>query len=707
MSETSLEAVIEDLSMTFVLEDVTDPECRQQLIDGFEEMADLCRKENAPDMARVCQRLAAFIQEESPLAPAAREVVSQTLTALQTVARGARAMSNAGVPDALGLEEQPGDEGEKGPEAAGRETTEETGGGERDTSRAFGLRHPGNLPDHLDEEDFAGFLFSQDTVLENIESLLFELEAGDTGGLPRLKRLFHTMKGEAGFLRLDDVEKLCHRAEDLIGGDDDATDDYVEVLFQVKDWLTQAFAYYRRKTDTCAPVDEIMQRLDKAAFERAGGDEQSGDEHAAEAVLSEITPQPAKADTGGDKKGGKTGNAHADREYFNVDAERIDQIVNMIGELVVVESMIAQSREATEQASPAFTNLLSQLGKISQGLQRSGLSLRMVPIRSVFMKLRRIVRDLSRKQNKTVQFIITGEDTELDKTIVDKIVDPLMHIVRNSVDHGIEDRPENRTAAGKPEEATIEVRAFHEGGNICIEVADDGLGIDTDAVRKKAEAHGLIDKDEGLAPDAVHNLIFMSGFSTAGTVTDVSGRGVGLDVVSNNLNELKGRVSVRSDPGRGTVFSIRIPVTLAIIDGMIIRVGEKQYIIPALSVLSLMAMEGADISSVYQKGEMVQFDNRFLPVLRLDRLFHINGGDGENPIIVVVENEHNRAGLVVDEVLGKQQVVIKSLGASMQHIPGVSGGAIMGDGRVGLVLDVGGIVALAHGGEDDGAAIMD
>ncbi|MDY6903071.1 MAG: chemotaxis protein CheA [Thermodesulfobacteriota bacterium] len=717
MSDTQLEEAIEALSMTFVLEDVSDPGFQQQLVEGFEAMAARCHDKQRPDLEQVCRDVVDFIHAASPFSGETLDVVSQALTALQAVVRGTRSLASAGIPDPIGSGGLPeawdtgrGEEKQKQADdiesAALCEAVTKFSGRKPDNVSSV-LRHPGNLPDHLDEDDFAGFLSVQDNVLENIESLLFELEAGDIDGLPRLKRLFHTMKGEAGFLRLDDVERLCHRAEDVIADDARNTAQYADALFQAKDWLTQAFEFYRGKKDTCAAVDTVMKLLDSVAVSH------NTDHNNDDATLSSTPPASISKPLSGEARDSDPMEAglkkvQTERAYFNVDAERIDHIVNMIGELVIVESMIAQSREATDLASPAFSNLIDQLAKISQGLQRSGLSLRMVPIRPVFLKLRRIVRDLSRKEGKIVEVVITGEDTELDKTIVDRIVDPLMHIIRNSVDHGIEDRPADRSAVGKPESATIEVRAFHEGGNICIEVADDGRGIDTRAIRKKAEDQGLIDQADALSPEETHNLIFTSGFSTAGAVTDVSGRGVGLDVVRNNLNALKGRVSVFSEAGRGTTFSIRIPVTLAIIDGMIIRVGEKQYIIPALSVVSLMALKGAALSTVYQrKAEMVRFDDRFLPILRLDRLFRINGGNGSNPIIVVVANEQFRAGIVVDEVLGKQQVVIKSLGESMQNIPGVSGGAIMGDGRVGLVLDVGGIVRLVNSGDEASPEIAD
>jgi two-component system chemotaxis sensor kinase CheA len=310
----------------------------------------------------------------------------------------------------------------------------------------------------------------------------------------------------------------------------------------------------------------------------------------------------------------------------------------------------------------------------------------------------RLVRDLGKKANKPVEFVMAGEDTELDKTVVDRIGDPLVHMIRNAVDHGLEADPEDRKRAGKPETGRVELRAYHKGGNIYIEVEDDGRGLDREAILAKARERGVVDDSDVLSDREIFNLIFEPGFSTAKKVTDVSGRGVGMDVVRRNIEALRGQVEIRSEPGKGSVFIIRLPLTLAIIDGMVIRVGLERYIIPTLSVVMSIRPDKKDLSTVLQRGEMLALQGSLIPLFRLGRLFSVDGAeqDPTKSLVIIVEDDGERTGLVTDELLGQQQIVIKTLGETMRGIPGVSGGAIMPDGQVGLILDVGGLVKLAN-----------
>lgn len=393
------------------------------------------------------------------------------------------------------------------------------------------------------------------------------------------------------------------------------------------------------------------------------------------------------------------------KDVVKVDAVRLDLLVDTIGELVIAESMVVQSPELQANLSTQLARHLGQLDKITRDLQEMGTGLRMVPIRSTFQKMARLVRDLAKKSGKQVEFSTAGEDTELDKSVVDRIGDPLVHMVRNAVDHGLEPSAEARVAAGKAPAGRVELRAFHKGGKIYIEIEDDGRGLDRDAIVAKGVERGLVKDGDQLGDREVWNLIFLPGFSTAKEVTDVSGRGVGMDVVRRNIESLRGQVEVRSEQGQGSVFSIRLPLTLAIIDGMVVRVGAERYIVPMLLIVMSIRPEPEQLSTVVERGEMLQLQGRLLPLFKLAEIFGIEGAaqDTQEGIVVVVEDEGRQTGLLLDEILGEQQIVIKSLGETMQGIPGVAGGAIMPDGNVGLILDVGGLVKLANDGTCVGA----
>ena len=386
------------------------------------------------------------------------------------------------------------------------------------------------------------------------------------------------------------------------------------------------------------------------------------------------------------------------KESVKVDAERLDRLIDLIGEMVIAESMVTQSGELNNNISSELGRQLSQLDKITRELQEMGTSLRMVPVRATFQKMARLARDVAKKAGKQIQFIMAGEDTELDKSVVDKIGDPLVHMVRNAVDHGIEASAEDRTAAGKPPEGRVELRAFHKGGSIFVEIQDDGRGLDRDVILAKGRERGLVKGGDIPSDSEIFKLIFEPGFSTAKQVTDVSGRGVGMDVVRRNIEALRGQIDIKSEPGSGSVFSIRLPLTLAIIDGMVIRVGEERYIIPTLSVVRSIQPAAEELFTVVGKGEMLSIQGELLPMFRLHGLFNVTDAqtDPTQGLVVIVEDGGRQAGLLVDELLGQQQIVIKSLGEALQGLSGVAGGAIMSDGLVGLILDVGGLVKLAN-----------
>lgn len=381
------------------------------------------------------------------------------------------------------------------------------------------------------------------------------------------------------------------------------------------------------------------------------------------------------------------------RESVRVNGERLDDMINQIGELVIGISMVEQEWAGMNAGGESAA--IVQLSKIVRDLQEQSLSLRMVPIAGTFQKMTRIVRDLSSKLGKQIQFDIIGEETELDKTVVDQIGDPLIHMVRNSVDHGIES-PEERIAAGKPAEGRIKVHAYHQSGNIYITLEDDGKGLDLEAIRHKAIDRGIVSADEKLSHTEICDLIFHAGLSTAKTVSDISGRGVGMDVVRRNIEALKGSVSISSEPGRGTKLTVRLPLTLAILDGLLVRIAEQVYIVPLLSVVESFRPAAGDIKRLANGMKVVQVRGEVVPILHLHSILDIPDAV-TNPcegLLVIVEDHETKLALLVDDLIGQQQAVIKNLESNFQKVDGIAGATILGNGRVALILDIVGIKSL-------------
>lgn len=382
-----------------------------------------------------------------------------------------------------------------------------------------------------------------------------------------------------------------------------------------------------------------------------------------------------------------------DSTTLRVSVEKVDQLINLVGELVITQAMLAQNSRAVEESvSQQLLSGLADLERNTRDLQEAVMSIRMIPMSMVFNRFPRMLRDLAAKLGKKVELVTQGEATELDKGLVEKITDPLTHLVRNSCDHGIE-QPAERLAKGKPEHGTVTLIASHQGGSIVIEVRDDGRGLNRDKLLKKARERGL-DAPDTMTDQEVYGLIFAPGFSTADQVTDVSGRGVGMDVVKKNITSLGGTVEIDSAEGYGMSVKVRLPLTLAIMDGMSIGVGDEVYILPLSSVVESFQVEETMIKTIGGSGRVVEVRDEFMPVIDLEKVFHVPRFDFENVsnIMVVVEAEGGRVALLVDELLGQQQVVVKNLEANYRKVNDVSGATIMGDGRVALILDIGALV---------------
>lgn len=762
------------------------------------------------------------------------------------------------------------------------------------------LRHPGQLPENLDEAIFLDFLKRQKGFLEEMEAHILGLEQpGETGHKEELQRQVHTLKGEAGLLGLDEVQRLCHKAEDLLDLLEPTT--ITDTLLEVRDWLGMAFSFYKNEGPPPPPaeglhnklevmleiahstaakatpnppqgkplegdpellkdfVTESLEHLEIADLEllnletdpdnaealnaifRAfhtmkgisgylGLDEISRLSHEVENLLERLRkgtiilsehlldtifdsvdmmkrlvrnvqialkseeglpaemslprllnklkqhldgstgeppvsgvlrpplkklgellvengamtreeleqalakqatqPGPVKLgemlikegkmsakDIARSLRGQKAREAaQASQEQpltrensavqeneaapmssqmfhnadvLRIDAERLDRLIDTIGELVITESMFSRALSDQAKESPILYNQLNRMDKITRELQEMSTALRMVSLKSTFQKMARLVRDLSHKSGKQIDFVITGEDTELDKSMVEMLGDPLVHMLRNGVDHGIENSPEERKSLGKDPTGRIELKAYHKGGHIYIEVSDDGRGIDPDKILARAIRQGLVAQDADLKKHEILDLIFAPGFSSADTVTDVSGRGIGMDVVKRNIDYLRGKIDIRSETGQGTTFVLALPLTLAIIDGMIIQTGCEQYIIPALSVLRVFQPKASDINMTQNRGEMIKEQGEYIPLIRLSNIFEINDAyqDPTQCLAVIVKHSKSKLGLLTDKMIGLQQIVIKSLGKALEKLRGVSGSAILSDGSVGLILD--------------------
>jgi two-component system chemotaxis sensor kinase CheA len=406
------------------------------------------------------------------------------------------------------------------------------------------------------------------------------------------------------------------------------------------------------------------------------------------------------------KKIGKT--AAAADATIRVGTNRLDGLINMVGELVIAHSMVTQDPHVTEDVSSRLSKNVSRAGKIVRELQDLSMSLRMVPLRGTFQKMARLLRDLARKAGKSVQFLTEGEDTEIDRNMVEVLNDPLVHMMRNAVDHGVESG-EQRRAAGKDPSGTVRLRAYHAAGNVVIELQDDGKGLDREKIIAKALDRGLVEQDHHLTDNEAFGLIFQAGFSTAEKVTDVSGRGVGMDVVRKGIDSLRGRIELASKPGEGTTVTIRVPLTMAIADAMLVSVGGERFLLPTISIEQSFRPEPESVSTVVKRGEMVMVRGNLLPVFRLHRLFSVADAitDPSQALMIIIEAEDKRCALMVDELLGQQQVVIKALGQSMGQLAGVAGGAILGDGNVGLILDAASLLQLVmQNTEDRGSMVV-
>ena len=580
-----------------------------------------------------------------------------------------------------------------------------------------------------DEELLSGFVEEATEHLESIEINILELEdnPGDLEIINNIFRPFHTIKGVSGFLNLKNIQAVAHSTENLL---DDVRNSVramdasvIEVVLKVGDFLKNMIEDLK-KVMSDGPEHyknyDIRGFVDWIKVVQSGGGrvatqtpvaveqvvevevEQAAEievEQAAEVKAEQVVPKKPietekttlPAAPGAPAPGGPVAKAKVGAT-IKVDVEKLDGLVNAVGELVIMQAMVRSNPLVHGLSDPKLTKDFSQLSRITSELQKTAMSMRMVPIRQTFQKMIRLVRDLSKKSGKEVHLIMEGEETEIDRNMVDSIYDPLVHMMRNSVDHGVQ-MPAEREKLGKPISGTVSLRAYQKGGNMVIEIEDDGQGLNTEKIRRKAIDRELMQEGEILTTHELNNLVFLPGFSTADQITDVSGRGVGMDVVKKAVEKLRGKVEVLSEPGKGSLFVIRLPLTLAIIDGIIVRVGTQRYILPTTAIKESLKPEEKNYNTIHGKGETLVVRENVIPIVRLYELFSVEPEYTKptDAIVVIIETEGKQRAIMVDELLGKQEVVIKNLGG-LAEIPGVAGGTILGDGRVGLILDLAGLV---------------
>ncbi len=531
--------------------------------------------------------------------------------------------------------------------------------------------------------------------LGTIEQTILKLEEspGDLALVNDLFRPVHTVKGNAGVLGIQSIEVFSHKLETLldlarsgahpIGGEE------IELVLQAVDLLQlmvkelPARAAGQPVTDVASRRDVLMSEVDRLI---AAGAQQG-------AAASPEAPMP---DNPPDEPGPLGPVWVGEQSTVKVSTQKLDALVDMVGELVIAQAILAEDPAMVRCGDEKLGRQLAQVRRITSDIQRDAMSMRMVPIRPTFQKMVRLVRDLSKKLEKPTHVVVMGDDTELDRKLVEQLTDPLMHMVRNTIDHGIEPA-DVRAAAGKPATAEIRLNAFHRGGGVVVEITDDGAGLDTDRIQARAIAQGLVSDGAPMTAAEIHQLIFRPGFSTAAKVTEVSGRGVGMDVVRRNIEALRGRIDIQTERGRGTTFSLRLPLTLAIVDGLVLGVGGDRFVIPTPAVQESLRPRPEHVHTTHGRPCMVQVRERLIPLLHLGEAFGIAGArprisDGT---VVIAEDNGRPVALVVDELLGKREVVIRSLGELFRGVAGIAGGAILGDGRIGLILDTSALLSLA------------
>ena len=574
------------------------------------------------------------------------------------------------------------------------------------------------LPHDSDPELVKLFCAESQDLLRDIEQGVLVLEANpeDPDTLATVFRAFHTFKGNAAVMKLAELHRLAHEVESLLDaarrGERNLDRQAIDVILAAADCFARFVDEMARQIEGIGtggslslPVPAIIQAV--TTILAAAPAPQAARGHApaplpsprttvvVEQATATTPPPPAPPPVSEPAQATPPAAMTTAGASIRVDTHKLDGLIDLVGELVIAQSMVVQGATSERAADEHLARALGRLRGITSDLQRTAMGLRMVPIRGTFQKMARLVRDTAAELGKDVKLVLEGEETELDRTVIAQIGDPLVHMIRNAIDHGIE-QPAAREAAGKPSAGTIRLSACHQGGFVVIRIADDGRGLDPEKLRRKAVDRGLVDAETVLDDREALELIFAAGFSTAEQVTGLSGRGVGMDVVRRNIDGIRGKIEIDSTIGGGTTFTIFMPLTLAIIEGLLVAIGDQRFVVPTLSVRESLRPLPGDVTMVHGRGELVNVRGRLVPLLRLGQHIGVTprAATPADGIVVVVEAGQECRGLLVDDLLGKQEVVIKNLGETFTRQRGFAGAAILGDGRVGLILDTNALVRL-------------
>ncbi len=733
-------ALLDELAAQVMVLEPGDLMTYGEVLSRLEQLAIVCEGVGDPQLTRLAMALKAqmegMILGESPDQAKGAQDLTTGVALAQTLMRGESSPAEVhafigGL--GLGAKEPP----PVGDEALAPAPAEEAASAPVPAEEAPAEEAPAAFMETSDEDDelLNGFVVEALEHLQSIEVnvLILEDTPEEQEALNAVFRPFHTIKGVSGFLNLLDINHLAHALENLLdqarGGhlvlDSEAIDVILAGVDQLRQMISEAqeanqAKRLRRKFDTSglekrvegvisgvaapeqpAPAAASAPKLGEVLVGRGVVDQADVEEALAvqaqrpDRPIGELLVQKGAAEPSDVAEGLRTQKAlsqparQIQAQEVKIDTNKLDNLLDMVGELVIAQSMVAANPKVSSIADRKLSADLAQLSRITSDLQKTTMAMRMVPIKQTFQKMVRVVRDTAKKQGKQVRLELVGETTEIDRNMVEKFYDPLVHMVRNSVDHGIEPTAD-RVKAGKPEEGTVVLSAYHKGGAVCIEIKDDGKGLDKERIIAKALQKGLIDDPEAFSDEEIYHLIMKAGFSTAEVITDISGRGVGMDVVQKTIDELRGKIEIKSELGRGSTFTIALPLTLAIIDGMVVEVGVERFILPTISVAESLRPHRQEYNTVQGKGEMIMIRGNLVPLVRLHSIVGVEPEvhDPWESLVVVVEHHGQRRCLLVDRLVGRQEVVIKSLGESLKDVKVVAGGAIMGDGKVGLILDV-------------------
>ena len=572
-----------------------------------------------------------------------------------------------------------------------------------------------------------GFIVESNEILEKLGPDLLELEKNPTNSELHnvIFRAVHTLKGTSSFLGFEQLTSLSHKCEDVLNkirrGELQVTSDKMDVMFEAYDILKVIVQRIEAKNGEPVDLTNVIQRLEEIvqgktvtvarSSEVAATQSEAGDESGEAEDKPHIPAEAAKQ--GGDENnpkpqesaGQQTSQSKAADTSIRVDVSRLDLLMNLVGELVLGRNRLSQiAHQVGEQyenlpIARELTETNSHIDFITTEIQMAVMKTRMLPISKVFNKLPRLVREVTKEMGKEIELVLVGEETELDKSLIEELNDPMVHLMRNAADHGVE-MPQERLAMGKPAKGTVTVRAEHEGNHIVISIEDDGKGMNPEKLKQKALEKGMITETEArdMSAQEAFKLIFAPGFSTAQKVTNVSGRGVGMDVVRTNIQRLKGRIDIESEINKGSKFIMKLPLTLAIIQALLVEANKEVFSIPLDSVLEVVRVGQNEISTI-NKREVIRLRNTVLPLARLGKVLKTggNGKQAEASYIVVVGLAEQRLGIIVDSLLGQKEVVIKNIGEYLGNIRGIAGSTILGDGRVIMIIDVGELMKLCVG----------